>query len=151
MFKKSLFIFIMLVLCGTSFSQVKNPKIARSWWSDVKEYIDQKAANMIMVFDADSIANQTLAIANLNQAFQISRIDITTESVVDSPTVFYFQSGAVYDSVLVDSSVTGKYYFSSEIINFPAAPCTLRFDDSLYSYRAKGGGNVRIIIQFSNR
>jgi len=151
MLKKSIIILIVLVFCGTSFSQIKDPKIGRSWWRDVKEYIDRKSGGMIMVFDADSITNHTLAITNPNQALQITRIDITTETVVDSPTVFYFQSGTVYDSVLIDSSIAGKYYFSNDTVNFPAEPCTLKFDDSIYGSLTKGGGNTRIIIHYSNR
>jgi len=151
MVRKLLIIAIILIGTGTVHSQIKDPKISRFWWKDVKKYIDEKSNNLFMVFDADSVKNQDLAIINLNQPIKIQRIDITTESALDSPTVFYFQSSSYYDSVLLDSSIAGKYHFSSDTVNFPALPCTLKFNDTVLNSKVKGGGNARIVIQYTNR
>ena len=151
MLRKVLIFIMILFWSGVVFSQVKDPNVPRFWWKSVKRYIDEKTDNKIMVFDADSIANHNVAIFNLNQPIKVQRIDIMTEGIVDSPTVFYFQSASVYDSVLIDSANSGKYYFSTDTVNFPASPCTLRFTDTQFSYKATGGGNTRIVIQFTNR
>ncbi|RKY88693.1 hypothetical protein DRQ09_02465 [candidate division KSB1 bacterium] len=151
MLKRVLVIFVLLFSFGELHSQVKDPKIPRSWWKNVKNYIDGKANNFIMVFDTDSVTNQNIAIFHLNQGIQINRIDIMTESVLDSPTVFYFYSGSLYDSVLVDSSVVDRYYFSVDTVYFPALPCTLKFSDTIFTSRVKGGGGSRIVIQYTNR
>ena len=137
---------------GVLMAQVRDPKVARSWWPAAKAYIDAQAEAKTLSFAWNGVPTDTLvAVFTPVDSITIQRIDVyaTTPNGGDT-TALVISNGINQAVVTLDSIGQVQSWFSTTAVTFAKAiPCSVRFSDNAYTGTfVSGVTHPAIVVQY---
>ncbi|MFC1562998.1 hypothetical protein ACFL4Z_03005 [candidate division KSB1 bacterium] len=142
----TIFVFFVSVVV---YSQINDPKIPRSWWDSVRDYIRSKSESKIMsLVHYGEPTDQVIGVFTPHNAVTIQRIDVYARARVDSDTTaFVMTNGRDTAVVVLDSSFSATlWHDSTEVIFEKFYPCTLKFNDDNYSGTFISGADTPMVV-----